>query len=81
MVKLVRRGLRRANHQEPNSIVESSHDAIIGITREGVVTTWNPAAAQLYGYAPQEIIGRSVEVLYPTARQGEAQEIGAPRQP
>ena len=75
MIKLVRRGQRRAGHQEPNSIVESSHDAIVGMTREGVVTTWNPAAAQLYGYAPQEIIGRSVEVLYPTARQGEAQEV------
>jgi two-component system, cell cycle sensor histidine kinase and response regulator CckA len=75
MIKLVRRGPRRASRQEPNSIVESSHDAIVGMTREGVVTTWNPAAAQLYGYAPQEIIGRSVEVLYPAARQGEAQEV------
>ena len=72
MIKLVRRGPRRASRQEPNSIVESSHDAIVGVTREGVVTTWNPAAAQLYGYAPQEIIGRSVEVLYPAERQGEA---------
>src|ERR1700683_5115769 len=75
MVKLVRRGLRRANHQEPNSIVESSHDAIIGITREGVVTTWNPAATRLYGYAPEEIVGRPVEVLYPPERRGEAQEM------
>ena len=75
MIKLVRRGPRRAGRQEPNSIVESSHDAIVGMTREGVVTTWNPAAAQLYGYAPQEIIGRSVKVLYPAARQGEAQEV------
>src|SRR5580700_4768853 len=75
MIKLVRRGQRRAGRQEPNWIVQSSHDAIVGITREGVITTWNPAAARLYGYAPQEIIGRSVEVLYPTARQGEAQEV------
>ena len=75
MVKLVRRGLRRANHQEPNSIVESSHDAIIGITREGVVTTWNPAATRLYGYAPEEIVGRTAEGLYPPERRGEAQEV------
>jgi PAS domain S-box-containing protein len=53
MIKLVRRGPRRASRQEPNSIVESSHDAIVGMTSEGVVTTWNPAAAHLYGYAPQ----------------------------
>src|SRR5580692_1673106 len=75
MIKLVRRGQRRAGRQEPNWIVQSSHDAIVGVTREGVITTWNPAAARLYGYAPQEIIGRSVEVLYPTARRGEAQEV------
>jgi PAS domain S-box-containing protein len=75
MVKLVRRGQRRADRQQPNSIVESSHDAIVGITREGIVTNWNPAAARLYGYAPREIIGRSVEVLYPPERGGEAQEV------
>jgi hypothetical protein len=75
MVRLVRRGQRHANRQEPNSIVDSSHDAIVGITREGVVTTWNPAAARLYGYDPDEIVGRPVEVLYPPERRGEAQEV------
>ncbi len=75
MAKLVWRGQRRASRQEPNSIVESSHDAIIGITREGVVTTWNSAATRLYGYAPEEMVGRPVEVLYPPERRGEAQEV------
>jgi two-component system cell cycle sensor histidine kinase/response regulator CckA len=75
MVKLVRRGPWRAGRQEPNSIVESSHDAIVGITREGIVTTWNPAATRLYGYAPDEIVGHPVEVLYPPERRGEAQEV------
>jgi two-component system, cell cycle sensor histidine kinase and response regulator CckA len=75
MVRLVRRGQRHASRQEPNSIVDSSHDAIVGITREGVVTTWNPAAARLYGYAPDEIVGHPVEVLYPPERRGEAQEV------
>src|SRR6202034_2112061 len=71
MAKLMRRGQRHAGRQEPNPIVESSHDAIVGITRAGIVTDWNPAAARLYGYAPEEIIGRSVEVLYPPERGGE----------
>jgi two-component system, cell cycle sensor histidine kinase and response regulator CckA len=75
MIRLVRRGQRHANRQEPNSIVESSHDAIIGITREGLVTTWNAAAARLYGYASDEIVGHPVEVLYPPERRGEAQEV------
>jgi two-component system cell cycle sensor histidine kinase/response regulator CckA len=75
MFKLVRRVQRRAGSQEPISIVESSHDAIIGITRESVVTTWNPAATRLYGYTPEEIVGGTVEVLYPPERRGEAREV------
>ncbi len=75
MVKLVWRGQRRAGRREPKSIVESSHDAIIGIDRESIVTTWNPAATRLYGYAPKEIVGRPVDVLYPPERRGEAKEV------
>jgi two-component system cell cycle sensor histidine kinase/response regulator CckA len=75
MVKLVWRGQRRAGRQEPSSIVESSHDAIVGMTREGIVTTWNPAATRLYGYAQEEIVGHPVEVLYPPERRSEAQEV------
>ena len=75
MIKLVRRGQRRARRQEPNSIVESSHDAIVGITREGIVTIWNPAAARLYGYAPEEIVGGEAGVLYPPERRAETEEV------
>jgi PAS domain-containing protein len=46
-------------------IVESSHDAIVGVTRDGVVCQWNPAAERLYGYPDGEIIGRSAETLVP----------------
>ncbi|MET8153484.1 PAS domain S-box protein [Actinoplanes sp. NPDC049668] len=54
-------------------IVRSSHDAIVAMTLEGVVTAWNRAAEQLYGYRAEEIIGRRAEQLYPpTARAGEA---------
>jgi hypothetical protein len=75
MVRLVRRGQRRAGRRESTWIVESSHDAIIGMTREGIVTTWNPAATRLYGYAPEEIVGSPAEVLYPPERRGESQEV------
>ncbi|MEU7905086.1 PAS domain S-box protein [Actinoplanes sp. NPDC049118] len=54
-------------------IVRSSHDAIVGVTLDGVVTTWNRAAERLYGYRAEEIIGRGAEQLYPPgARAGEA---------
>ena len=75
MTKPTRRAPRRASRPEPISIIESSHDAIIGIDRAGIVTTWNPAATRLYGYAQEEIVGHSLEVLYPPARRGEAQEV------
>jgi hypothetical protein len=47
------------------SIVQSSHEAIMGKTLNGVITSWNPGAERLYGYAAHEIIGRSAEVLFP----------------
>jgi PAS domain S-box-containing protein len=54
-------------------IVRSSHDAIVGATLDGVVTTWNSAAGRLYGYRAEEIIGRPAETLYPAGcRAGEA---------
>jgi PAS domain S-box-containing protein len=75
MVKLVRRVRQVAERPEPASIVESSHDAIIGTTRQGIVSSWNPAAARLYGYTEDEIIGQDVAVLYPPERCAEEAEV------
>jgi two-component system sensor kinase FixL len=47
------------------AIVQSSNDAIIGKTLDGVVTDWNAAAEVLFGYSGPEIIGQSVTILYP----------------
>ena len=57
------------------AIVNSSDDAIIGKTTDGVITTWNPAAERMYGYAAEEIVGQPITVLCPPDRVGEIQEI------
>jgi two-component system, cell cycle sensor histidine kinase and response regulator CckA len=53
------------------AIVESSTDGIIGITLDGIITTWNSAAARIYGYAAAEAIGRSLTLLAPPDRVDE----------
>ena len=56
-------------------IVASSDDAIISKTLEGVITTWNRGARRLFGYEPEEAIGRSILFLIPFDRQEEEKSI------
>jgi two-component system sensor kinase FixL len=53
------------------SIIESSNDAIIGKTLEGLVTAWNRAAEEMFGYRADEMLGRSITMLSPPDRMHE----------
>lgn len=50
------------------SIVESSHDPIIAVDLDGLVTAWNEAAERLFGYRREEILGKPVRILFPQDR-------------
>ncbi len=43
------------------AVVQSSHEAFIGMDAEGVITTWNPAAEQVFGWSAEGAIGRTLE--------------------
>jgi PAS domain S-box-containing protein len=51
--------------------VESSDDAIIGKSTEGIIQSWNAGAEKLYGYSAAEIIGQSLYLIVPPERREE----------
>ena len=57
------------------AIVESSDDAIIGKTLDGIITTWNAGAERLYGYAAREVMGRPISIVIPPQVGDELPEI------
>jgi PAS domain S-box-containing protein len=57
------------------SIVESSDDAIMGITLGGFINSWNNGAENLFGYTRKEILGKSVSILIPEESNDDILEI------
>jgi PAS domain S-box-containing protein len=57
------------------ALVASSEDAILSKDLEGTITSWNAAAGRLYGYSAEEVIGKSVLLLFPPDRREEFVQI------
>lgn len=56
-------------------VVRGTQDAVLSKDLDGIVTTWNPAAARLYGYTAEEAIGRHVSFLVPPDHKDEEKVI------
>jgi PAS domain S-box-containing protein len=57
------------------AIVESSEDAIIGKTLDGIITSWNSGAQRIYGYLVDEVKGRCISILIPPDHADEMPQI------
>ncbi len=57
------------------AIVDSSDDAIVGMSLEGTITSWNSGAQSIYGYRPEEVIGKPISILLPPGHSQEMESI------
>jgi PAS domain S-box-containing protein len=62
-------------YQHMAEVVRDSQDAVLSKDLEGIVTSWNPAAEQMYGYTAEEAIGAHVSFLVPADHKNEEMQI------
>jgi len=69
------KNLRAERDRLFGAVVKSSNDAIITKLLDGSITSWNPAAERLFGFAAAEAIGQSINIIVPPDRRAEVRDI------
>ena len=67
---ITKRRLTEEENARLAAIIESSQDAVLGLTLDGTLVSWNAGAERLYGYRESEIIGQSASLLAPPEQRG-----------
>lgn len=60
--------------QQFADVVNASGNAIIALSPDGLIRSWNPGAESIYGYSAAEIEGRSIYILSPACREAEVRQ-------
>jgi len=72
---ITERKTQEMSAQELAAIVESSNDAIVGQTIDGIIRSWNKGAQVIFGYESNEVIGRHISLLIPPDKYDEEKEL------
>jgi len=75
LVDITERKRAEEKNAQLAAIVESSDDAIIGKTLDGIITSWNKGAENIYGYKHSEVVDKPICLLVPAERQDEVPEL------
>jgi PAS domain S-box-containing protein len=74
-IDITERKQAEASRDQLAAIVESSDDAIIGKTLEGIITSWNSGAEKIFGYKASEVLGQPISILIPPGYPNEEPQI------
>ncbi|WP_161884410.1 PAS domain S-box protein [Deinococcus alpinitundrae] len=69
---------RRAAEEDQSflaAIVDASYSAVVGVSLEGTIRSWNGGAERLYGYTKAEAIGQTMELIVPLELHAEEAEV------
>jgi PAS domain S-box len=61
--------------QRFSALIESSDDAIVSKSLDGIIESWNPAAERIFGYSATEAIGQPITIVIPQDRHDEEIQI------